>query len=41
MTQIEVDGVTGTMKWTADGENNKGAMALVFRDGVAVAFEKK
>ena len=42
MTQIEVDGVTGTekMKWTADGENNKGAMALVFRDGVAVVFQK-
>ncbi len=40
MTQIEVDGVTGTMKWTADGENNKDAMALVFRNGVAVAFEK-
>ncbi len=40
MTQIEVDGVTGTMKWTADGENNKAAVAVVYRDGVAVAFSK-
>ena len=40
MTKIEVDGVTGTMTWTADGENNKGAMALIFRDGVAVAYTK-
>lgn len=40
MTQIEVEGVTGTMKWTADGEVTKNAQAMVIRDGVAVAFEK-
>ncbi len=40
MTQIEVDGVTGTMTWTAEGETNKGAMALVFKNGVAVAYTK-
>ncbi len=40
MTQVEVDGVTGTMTWTADGETNKDAMALVFKNGVAVAYTK-
>ncbi|MBE6636648.1 MAG: amino acid ABC transporter substrate-binding protein [Ruminococcaceae bacterium] len=38
MTKIEVDGVTGNMTWTADGETVKNAMALVYRDGVAVAY---
>ncbi|MBQ4065719.1 MAG: ABC transporter substrate-binding protein [Clostridia bacterium] len=40
MTQITVNGVTGTMTWTADGETQKEANALVYRDGVAVAFSK-
>jgi len=40
MTQIEVEGITGKMTWTADGETVKNAMALVYRDGVAVAFTK-
>ncbi len=39
MTKIEVDGVTGTMTWTADGENNKAAIAVVYKDGVAVAVK--
>jgi len=38
MTKITVDGVTGNMTWTADGETVKNAMALVYRDGVAVAY---
>lgn len=42
MTQIEVDGVTGTssIKWTADGEAEKKANAVVIKDGVAVAYTK-
>ncbi len=40
MLQIEVQGVTGKMTWTADGETVKTAMALVYRDGVAGAFNK-
>jgi len=40
MLQIEVQGVTGKMTWTADGETVKTAMALVYRDGVAGAFSK-
>lgn len=40
MTAITVDGVTGTMTWTADGETAKAAEAMVIRDGVAVVYEK-
>lgn len=42
MTQIEVDGVTGTssIKWTADGEAEKKANAVIIKDGVAVAYTK-
>lgn len=42
MTQIELDGVTGTSstKWTADGEAEKKANAVVIKDGVAVAYTK-
>ena len=39
MTQITVDGVTGTMQWSADGEPAKSATAVVIKDGVYVAFE--
>ncbi len=38
MTQIEVEGVTGTMTWTADGETNKAAQAMIIHDGVAAAY---
>ncbi len=38
MTQIEVDGVTGKMTWTADGETNKAALAMLIKDGVAKAY---
>lgn len=40
MTGITVNGVTGTMTWTADGETSKAAQAMVIRDGVAVVYEK-
>lgn len=42
MTQIELDGVTGTSstKWTADGEAEKKANAVVIKNGVAVAYTK-
>lgn len=39
MTQITVQGVTGTMTWTADGETTKAAQAMVIRDGTAVLYE--
>lgn len=40
MTQIEVDGVTGTMKWSADGEPTKKAIAMVYtKDGNAVKYD--
>lgn len=39
MLQITVDGVTGSMQWTADGEPAKNATAVVIKDGVYVAFE--
>ena len=38
MTQIEVEGVTGKMTWTADGETNKAALAMLIKDGVAKAY---
>lgn len=39
MTEITVDGVTGTMTWTADGETTKPARAMIIHDGVAVLYE--
>ena len=38
MTKIKVDGVTGDMTWTADGETTKDAKILVVKDGVAVDY---
>lgn len=38
MTQITVDGVTGTMTWTADGEPTKNAIAMVYQDGKTVKY---
>lgn len=37
MTQIEVDGVTGKMTFTADGEPNKDAMVAIIENGQYVA----
>lgn len=41
MTKIEVVGVTGTMTWTADGETNKAAKAMIIHDGVAALYKAK
>ncbi len=38
MTEITVDGLTGTMTWTADGEPSKSATAVVITDGVYKAY---
>ena len=35
MTQITVEGVTGKMTWTPDGEPTKSPMAMVYQDGTA------
>jgi branched-chain amino acid transport system substrate-binding protein len=38
MTSIEVDGVTGTMTWGANGETTKAAQAMIIHDGVASLY---
>ena len=38
MTELEITGVTGTMKWTADGNTQKKAMAIIYKDGVGSMF---
>ena len=38
MTQITVEGVTGTMTWSADGEPTKSAKAVKIVDGVYKAY---
>lgn len=38
MTEITVEGLTGTMTWTADGEPTKTATAVVIKDGAYVAY---
>ena len=39
MTEITVDGLTGEMTWTPEGEPNKKATAVVIVDGAYVAYE--
>jgi branched-chain amino acid transport system substrate-binding protein len=39
MTQITVDGLTGAMTWSADGEPTKTATAVVIQDGAYVAYD--
>ena len=39
MTKIEVEGLTGTMTWTADGEAHKTATAVVIVDGAYMAYD--
>ncbi len=39
MTEITVNGVTGSMTWTADGETVKPAQAMIIHDGVAAVYE--
>ena len=36
MYEVEVEGLTGTMKWDQEREPNKAAKAMVFQNGVAV-----
>jgi branched-chain amino acid transport system substrate-binding protein len=38
MTQITVDGVTGTMTWTADGETDKAPLVLQIKGGQYVVY---
>lgn len=38
MTEITVQGVTGTMEWTADGECAKSPMAVIIKDGEYTAI---
>ena len=38
MTEIEVAGTTGAMTWTADGNTNKPASAILYYDGVGSVF---
>ena len=38
MTEITVEGVTGTMTWDAEGEPSKSATAVVIKDGAYVAY---
>lgn len=40
MTEITVDGVTGAMTWTAEGETVKAAKAMIIHDGAAVLYTK-
>lgn len=39
MTKITVDGVTGKMTWTADGETQKAAKAMIIKNGVATLYQ--
>lgn len=39
MTQITVEGVTGTMQWSENGEPMKDATAVVIKNGAYVAYE--
>lgn len=39
MTKITVNGVTGSMTWTPDGEPTKVPMAMEYKDGAAVLFD--
>jgi branched-chain amino acid transport system substrate-binding protein len=38
MTKITVNGVTGSMTWSADGETQKEAKAMIIHDGVAALY---
>ena len=38
MLSLSVDGVTGTMTWTEDGNTNKPASAIVYKDGVGSVY---
>ena len=39
LTSLTVEGVTGIMTWTADGNTNKPASAILYYDGVGTLFD--
>ena len=39
MTEITVDGITGKMTWSADGNTDKPASAILYYDGVGSLFD--
>lgn len=41
LTSLTVDGVTGVMTWTADGNTNKPASAILYYDGVGTLFDSQ
>lgn len=41
LTSLTVEGVTGTMTWTADGNTNKPASAILYYDGVGTLFDSQ
>ncbi len=41
MTKISVEGLTGTIKWSADGEPDKEPKAVVITDGAYVSMENE
>ncbi|MEE0968672.1 MAG: ABC transporter substrate-binding protein, partial [Clostridia bacterium] len=38
MTEITVEGITGTMTWSADGETTKNAQVMIIKSGVASLY---
>lgn len=41
LTSLTVEGVTGVMTWTADGNTNKPANAILYYDGVGTLFDSQ
>lgn len=41
LTPLTVEGVTGIMTWTADGNTNKPASAILYYDGVGTLFDSQ
>ena len=39
MTSLTVEGITGTMTWTADGNTQKPASAILYKGGVGTLFD--
>ena len=39
MTEIQIDGLTGTITWTADGEPDKDPKAVQIESGVYVSMQ--
>lgn len=41
LTSLTVEGITGIMTWTADGNTNKPASAILYYDGVGTLFDSQ